>query len=79
MVTGDVRLTRVSTVPIGVESNCVLCEAHTEAEETHFITETEFFVCEMCSEGEERIELQAHNTILKNKRAKFQQKNLTPS
>jgi len=43
MVTGDVRLTRVSTVPIGVESNCVLCEAHTEAEETHFITETEFF------------------------------------
>jgi hypothetical protein len=42
MVTGDVRLTRISMIPIGVESNCVLCEVHTEAEETYFITETEF-------------------------------------
>lgn len=47
MVTGDVRLTQVSMVLIGVESNCVLCEAQSEAEETHFITETEFFLREM--------------------------------
>ena len=47
IVTGDVRLTRVSMVPIGVESNCVLCEVQTEAEETYFVTETECSVCEM--------------------------------
>ena len=35
MVTGDVM------VPIGVDSECVLCEVHTEAEERNFIVETE--------------------------------------
>jgi len=63
-------------VPIGVESNCSLCEVRTEAEETYFITEAEFSLCEMWPEAEERVELPAYNTVLNNHRAAFQQKKL---
>lgn len=44
IVSGDVRQTQVSMVPLDVESNCVLCEVYTEAEVTYFITETQFFL-----------------------------------